>query len=108
MSKLLRWQRDPAIPVSDKLDEKFAASMISGSAHFAKELEGFRITTVNNEGNEIRLGLEVTNDMGNTESHLLRLVQEEQQWFPVMHVWQEGPGSIHASLDIPPKFKSAN
>ncbi len=108
LSNLLRWQRDPAIPVSDKLDEKFAASMISGSAHFAKELEGFRITTVNNEGNEIRLGLEVTNDMGNTESHLLRLVQEEQQWFPVMHVWQEGPGSIHASLDIPPKFKSAN
>jgi RNA polymerase sigma factor (sigma-70 family) len=108
LGNLLRWQRDPAIPASDQLDEKFTASMISGSAQFAKELEGFRITTVDSEGEEMRVGLEITNDTGNTETHLLRLVHEEQQWFPVMHVFQEGPGSIHASLDVPRKFRNAN
>src|SRR5436189_3861986 len=37
LSNLLRWRRDPDIPASDKLDEQFAASMISGSAQFARE-----------------------------------------------------------------------
>jgi hypothetical protein len=107
---LLRWQRDPAIPASQELDDKFTASMISGSANFARDLEGFRITSVDmqGQGDEARLGVEVTNDFGNTQAHTLRLVREEKQWFPVMHVWLDGPGSIHASLDVPRKFRETN
>ena len=84
--------------------------MISGSANFAGELEGFRVTSVEmqGDGNDARLGVEVTNDNGNTESHMLRVVREENQWFPVMHVWLDGPGSIHASLDVPKKFRGTN
>jgi RNA polymerase sigma factor (sigma-70 family) len=110
VGNLLRWIRDPEIPASTELDQRFTADLISGSANFAGELEGFRVTSVDvqPDGKDARLGVEVTNDIGNTETHLLRVVQEDNQWFPVMHVWLDGPGSIHASLDVPKKFRTAN
>lgn len=109
-SGLLRWRRDPAIPDSKALDDQFTASLVAGSANFAGEVRGFRITSVDlrGEGEDASLGIEVTNDIGKTEPHLLRLVKEDNQWFPVMNIWEENPGSIRASLDVPPKLREAN
>ena len=95
-------------PASDDLDTAFTQGIISGSTWFAAELEGFRLTSQQNEGdNEVRLGVELTDKTGQTTAHTLRLVQEDNQWFPVMHVWLNDPHSIHAALDVPPKFQQS-
>jgi RNA polymerase sigma factor (sigma-70 family) len=103
VGNLLRWQRDAAIPASDELDDEFAKGMVGGAARFAGELQGYRISSQQEDGSEV--GLEVTNQDGKTESHTLRFVREDNQWFPVMHVWLQGQGSIRAALDVPPKFQ---
>ncbi len=106
VGSLLRWQRDADIPASDELDAKFAKGMISSSTRFAGELQGFRVTSQHDErDNEVRMGVELTDQNGKTTAHSLRLVREDNQWFPVMHVWLDGPGSIRAAMDVPPKFE---
>jgi len=54
-----------------------------------------------------RVDLELTNEEGTPESHSLRLVWENDQWFPVMHVWLQDQGSVQAALDVPPGFELA-
>src|SRR5262249_13522858 len=109
VGNLLRWQRDAAIPASGELDQKFAESIVSGSVSFAGKTQGYRVVSniVSQEENrdEARLGVEITGPDGKTESHTLRLVREDNQWFPVMHVWLEGENNIRAALDIPAKFQ---
>jgi hypothetical protein len=105
VGNLLRWQRDAAIPTSDQLDDLFATGMVGGATRFAGELQGYRVTSQQQDGDEVRLGLEFTNQDGKTESHTLRFVREDNQWFPVMHVWLQAPGSIQAALDVPAKFQ---
>ena len=107
VGNLLRWQRDVAIPASDELDDTFANGMVGGATRFAGELQGYRVTSQQEEENEVRLGLELTNQDGKTSSHTLRFVREDNQWFPVMHVWLQGQGSIRAALDVPAKFKNS-
>jgi hypothetical protein len=80
--------------------------MVGGATRFAGELQGYRVTSQQEEENEVRLGLELTNQDGKTSSHTLRFVRENNQWFPVMHVWLQGQGSIRAALDVPAKFKN--
>ena len=105
MSNLLRWQRDGDIPASDELDESFTRGMIGGATRFAGELQGFRVVSEDIGPNgEARLGVELTSKEGKPEIHSLRLVQEDGQWYPVMHVWLQDKGSIRAAMDIPPKF----
>src|SRR5436309_609609 len=82
--------------------------MISSSTRFAGELQGFRVISQRNErGNEVRMGVELTDQNGKTTAHNLRLVREDNQWFPVMHVWLQGQGSIRAGLDVPLKFQQS-
>ncbi len=52
------------------------------------------------------MGIELTNKDGKAEYHTVRLVREDNQWFPVMNVWLQGQGSLRGALDIPPKFES--
>jgi RNA polymerase sigma factor (sigma-70 family) len=106
VNNLLRWQRDADIPVSDKLDDRFAQALISGTTRFSREMQGFRVTSQQEEGNEARLGVQWTNQNGKTELHTLRLVREDNQWFPVMHVFTHGGQAIRASMDVPPKFQA--
>jgi len=106
VNNLLRWQRDTDIPVSDKLDDMFAQALISGTTRFSREMQGFRITSQQEEGNEARLGVEWTNQNGKTELHTLRLVREDNKWFPVMHLFTHGGQAIRASMDVPPKFQA--
>src|SRR4029079_17567361 len=58
VGNLLRWIRDPDIPASAELDKHFTADLISGSANFAAELDGFRVTSVQMQpdGKDARLG----------------------------------------------------
>ncbi len=106
VGELLRWQRDPEIPASDELDQTFAQGLVAGATKFAGSLQGFRLTSQQAEQeNTLRMGFEFTNKDGKAESHTLRLVREDNQWFPVMHVWLQGPGSVQAALDVPPKFE---
>ena len=108
VGNLLRWQRDPAIPASDELDQTFAQGLIGGTTQFAGSLQGFRVTSQQDEQeNMVRMGFELTNKDGKAESHTLRLVREDNRWFPVMHVWLQGQGSVRAALDVPPKFESS-
>ncbi len=107
MRNLLRWQRDAEIPPSKELDATFAKEMVNSSTRFAREMQGFRVTSQHDgRENEVRLGVEYTDQAGKTTMHNLRLVREDNQWFPVMHVWLKGQGSVQAGLDIPPKFES--
>ena len=87
------------------MDAKFAQSIVGGATRFAGELQGYRVTSQQEEGNEIRLGIELTNSDGKAEPHTLRLVREDNQWFPVMHLWLQDKGSIRAGMDVPPKFQ---
>jgi|KBSSwiStaDraftv2_1062776.scaffolds.fasta_scaffold170375_1 RNA polymerase sigma factor (sigma-70 family) len=106
VSNLLRWQRDTDIPASDELDKVFAQGLVGGTTRFAGELQGFRVTSQQDErDNEVRMGVELTDQDGKTTAHTLRLVREDNQWFPVMHVWLQGQGSVQASLEVPPKFQ---
>jgi RNA polymerase sigma factor (sigma-70 family) len=109
VGNLLRWQRDAAIPASAELDEKFAQAIVSGSVSFAGKTQGYRVVSNNvsqqENRDEARLGVEITGPDGKTESHTLRLVREDNQWFPVMHVWLEGENSFRAALDVPAKFQ---
>jgi RNA polymerase sigma factor (sigma-70 family) len=108
VASLLRWRRDEDIPSSDELDEMFGQGMIGGATRFAGSLQGFRIQSLQKEGDdEVRLALELTDKDGKVEPHTLRLVREDNQWFPVMHVWLQGPGSVRGALDAPPKFSQA-
>jgi RNA polymerase sigma factor (sigma-70 family) len=108
VGNLLRWQRDPDIPASDELDRTFDQGLMGGAiTQYAGSLQGFRVTSRQDEqDNMVRMGFELTNKEGSTEQHTLRLVREDNQWFPVMHVWQQGQGSVRAALDVPPKFDS--
>ena len=106
VGNLLRWQRDAAIPASDELDKMFAQGLIGGTTRFAGELQGFRVTSQQDErDNEVRMGVDLTDQSGKTTAHTLRLVREDNQWFPVMHVWLQDQGSVRATLDVPPKFE---
>lgn len=106
VANLLRWQRDAAIPASDELDQAFAQGLIASTTRFAGSLQGFRVTSQQEErNNEVSLGVELTNKEGRAETHTLRLVREDNQWFPVMHVWLHEQGSVRAAMDLPPKFQ---
>ena len=106
IGNLLRWQRDAEIPVSDELDQTFADALVGGATRFGGSLQGFRVTSQQPErDNEVRMGIELTNKDGKAEAHTLRLVREDNQWFPVMHVWLQEQGSVRAALDVPPKFE---
>lgn len=105
VSNLLRWQRDTDIPASDELDQTWAKAMISGTTRFFGEVQGFRVTSQQEDGNEVRLAMELTGQNGKVSTHNVRLVREDNQWFPVMNVWLHQPGSIRAALDVPPKFQ---
>jgi RNA polymerase sigma factor (sigma-70 family) len=106
VGNLLRWQRDAALPASDELDQTFAQGLIAGTTRFAGSLQGFRVTSQEQEReNEVRMGVELTNKDGKTTAHTLRLVREDDQWFPVMNVWLHEKGSVRAALDVPPKFE---
>jgi RNA polymerase sigma factor (sigma-70 family) len=108
LGNLLRWQRDTAIPASEELDQKFAKTMVNGTTRFAGELQGFRVTSEQVErDDEVRLGVELTDEKGKTTAHTMRLVREDNQWFPVMHVWLQDAQSIQAGLDVPPKFQQS-
>jgi len=108
VGNLLRWQRDVDIPASDELDKMFAQSLVGSTTHFAGALQGFRIQSQQQEGeNEVRVGIELTDQGGKTKAHTLRLVREDAQWFPVMHVWLQDQGSVRAAMDVPPKFSQA-
>jgi hypothetical protein len=63
------------------------------------------VTSKQEGGNEVRLGIELINPDGKAESHTLRLVREDNQWFPVMHVWLSEPDSVRATIDVPAKFQ---
>ena len=107
VGNLLRWQRDTAIPESDELDEIFANGLISGTTRFAGSLNGFRVRSQEGVGeNEVRMNVELTNQEGTTTAHALRLVREDNQWFPVMHVWLQDQGSVRASLEVPGRFEA--
>jgi hypothetical protein len=104
-ANLLRWQRDVEIPASDELDQMFSGGLVAGATHFAGSLQGFRIESVQPEGdNQVRAAIELTNQDGKTERHNFRLFRENDQWFPVMHVWLQDPKSVRAAMDVPPKF----
>lgn len=106
VGKLLRWQRDADIPASGELDQTFAEGLVAGTTRFAGSLQGFRVVTEDTAGdNETRLGIELTDEQGKAQVHKLRLVKEDGQWFPVMHVWLAGEGSVQAALDVPAKFQ---
>jgi len=106
VGKLLRWQRDADIPASGELDQTFAEGLVAGTTRFAGSLQGFRVVTEDTAGdNEARLGIELTDEQGKAQVHKLRLVKEDGQWFPVMHVWLAGEGSVQAALDVPAKFQ---
>jgi hypothetical protein len=108
IGNLLRWQRDADIPASEELDQTFAQALIGGATQFAGSLQGLRVTSQQEEeNNEVRVGLELTSKDGRPESHTVRLVREDNQWFPVMHVWLHAQGSIRAAMDVPPKFQQA-
>lgn len=80
--------------------------MINGTTRLAGGLQGFRVTSREEATtNEVRLGLEMTNKDGRPEAHTIRLVQENGQWFPVMHVWLQNQGAIQAAMDVPVKFQ---
>ena len=79
--------------------------MVGGATRFAGELQGYRVTSQQEEGNEVRLSIELTNQNGKVEPHTLRMVREDNQWFPVMHVWLAGPESVQAAMDVPSKFQ---
>jgi hypothetical protein len=108
VGNLLRWQRDSAIPASDELDQMFAQGLIGGATRFAGSLQGFRVTSQQDErDNEVSMGVELTDQDGKTTAHTLRLVREDGQWFPVMHVWLQDQGSVRAALDVPPQFEQS-
>jgi RNA polymerase sigma factor (sigma-70 family) len=108
VGNLLRWQRDADIPQSDELDQTFAKSLIVGTTRYFGSLQGFRVTTQQQHTeDEIRMGIELTNKDGKAESHTLRLVREDDQWFPVMHVRLHDQGTIRAAMDVPPEFAQA-
>ncbi|MEO8425702.1 MAG: sigma-70 family RNA polymerase sigma factor, partial [Verrucomicrobiota bacterium] len=107
IGNLLRWQRDRDIPASDELDQTFVNGLVGGSTQFASSLQGFRVTSQEEQDNEVRMGLELTNKDGKPESHTVRLVHEDNQWFPVMHVWLHDQGSVRAAMDVPPKFQQS-
>jgi len=99
LGNLLRWQRDRDI-------RRLMQSLIGGTTQLASSLKGFRVTSQQDEGNNsVRLGIELTTEAGQPESHMIRLVREDNEWFPVMNVWLDQPGSIRATLDVPPKFE---
>src|SRR5262249_18492534 len=102
---LLRWQRDTDIPASDELDQTWTKAMVSSTTRFAGEFQGFRIATQQEDGNEVRLGMELTDQDGKVSTHNVRLVREDNQWFPVMNVGLHQPGRIHGALDVPAKFQ---
>ena len=79
--------------------------MVGGATRFARELQGYRVTSQREEGNEVRLSIELTNQNGKVEPHTLRMVREDNQWFPVMHIWLAGPESVEAAMDVPSKFQ---
>ena len=108
VGNLLRWQKDPDIPAADELDRTFDQGLMGGAiTQYAGSLQGFRVTSRQDEqDNIVRMGFELTNKEGDIEQHTLRLVREDNQWFPVMHVWLQGQGSVRAALDMPPKFES--
>ena len=107
IANLLRWQRDADIPASDELDQTFAKALVGGATRFAGSLQGFRLTSQQEQrDNEVRMAIELTDKDGKPEPHTLRLIREDNQWFPVMHVWLQGQGSVRSSLDVPPKFES--
>lgn len=106
IGNLLRWQKDPAIPAEGELDRMFADGIVSATTHLAGLLQGFRVTSQQAESEGlVRLGIELTDAEGKTQAHSLRMVREEEQWFPVMNLWLEGEGSVRASLDLPPTFQ---
>jgi RNA polymerase sigma factor (sigma-70 family) len=105
VANLLRWQRDVEIPASDELDQMFTLSLVGGATRFAGSLQGFRIQSLQpDDGNEVRASIELTSQDGKTEAHNFRLFRENNQWFPVMHIWSHEQGSIRAAMDVPPKF----
>jgi hypothetical protein len=105
VANLLRWQRDVEIPASDELDQMFAQGLVAGATRFFGSLQGFRIQSLQSEDdNDVRAAIELTRKDGKTEPHTLRLFRENNQWFPVMHVWSHEQGSIRAAMDVPPKF----
>jgi RNA polymerase sigma factor (sigma-70 family) len=103
IGNLLRWQRDPSIPTSDDLDETFVKGMIGGATRLAGSLQGYRILSEDDKDGEMRLGLELTNQDGKPETHMFRFAHEDNQWFPIMHVYTAGAGSIQAGMDLPTK-----
>ena len=105
VADLVRVQRDPDIPESSELDERFATTIISASSWFSGTLQGFRVLSLDADADDMmRIGMELANKDGKTTPHKVRFVREGDQWFPVMHVWLQEPGSVRAALDVPAKF----
>lgn len=108
VGSLLRWQRDTAIPESKQLDEMFAQALVGGTTQFAGSLQGYRVLSEESASeNEVRMNIEMTDAEGNARAHALRLVREENQWFPVIHLWMGDQQSVRAALDVPPRFQGA-
>ena len=82
-----------------------ANGLIGGTAYWAKTLDSFRVMSEDIGGDNIaRLNIELTDKQGKTKSHTLRFVSEENQWFPILHVWSQGTTNLRASLEMPPEF----
>jgi len=107
-ANLMRWQRGTNI-TSDALElmdsGMLANGLIGGTAYWAKTLDSFRVMSEDIGGDNIaRLNIELTDKQGKTKSHTLRFVSEENQWFPILHVWSQGTTNLRASLEMPPEF----
>ena len=107
VADLIRVQRDPDIPESGELDAQFAQTIIAATSWFSGRLEGFRIVSAQDTAENMRLlGIELVDHKGRMTAHNLHFLREENQWFPVMHVWLQEKGSVQAALDVPPKLQS--
>ncbi len=107
VADLIRVQRDPQVPESDELDQQFARGMVSATSWLSGSLQAFRVLSQDVDGDGMtRLGIELIDEKGKTTAHNIRFVREENQWYPVMHVWLQDKGSIRAALDMPNKFRA--
>lgn len=107
VADLIRVQRDPNIPESDELDEMFAKSLIGATSWFSGSLDAFRVVSQEQDGSDMmRLKIELMDKKGKASTHNVRFVRKENQWFPVMHLWLNGEGSVQAAMDVPKKFRT--
>ena len=107
VADMFRMQRDPEIVESDELDRMFGRSVVAATSWFSGGLQAFRVMSKQEEAPDtMHLAVELLDQRGKMTAHNLHFVREQDDWFPVMHVWLQDQGSIRAALDIPQKFKT--